>query len=211
MARRRRRSPRNRTLNNPQPPVSESLISEDVPEIAGGEEVPFESMPDPGVAKVRDTVRAEESEVLAVRRSVAKSVGDELPRVLAVFPDSSVLRLIRESISAFTGAVVDTTPDAAFGFEMAMQRDYRLFFFGVEMPVLDGERLYDFVAKAYEHSRPIARRIPAVVYLSSSGIQNLSHDLTRDARVKGVLSCPFEIARLLRLAEDVLPIREVGA
>ena len=129
--------------------------------------------------------------------------GPDQLRVLAVFPDTSILRLIRESIAAFTEAVADTTPDAGYGFEMAMQRDYELFFFGTDMPVLGGDRLYDFISKAYAHANPDPRMVPGVVYLAQSGLQHLPRDLTEDARVKGVMSCPFEIARLLSYTEGV--------
>lgn len=132
-----------------------------------------------------------------------------LPRVLAVYPDSSVLSLIRESIGAFTEAVVDTTPDARFGFELAMQRDYRLFFFGLAMPVLDGDRLYDFVAMAYSHCRPGARNVPGVVYLKGTATE-VPQEVRRDARVKGILACPFEISRLLRCTETILSRKEIG-
>ena len=87
-------------------------------------------------------------------------MSEDPPRVLAVFPDTSILRLIRESIGAFTRGIADTTPDASFGFELAMQRQYQMFFFGVEMPVLGGESLYDFIAKAYAHAQPERRSAP---------------------------------------------------
>jgi hypothetical protein len=131
-------------------------------------------------------------------------------RVLAVFPDTSVLRLIRESIGAFTEAIADTTPDAGFGFEMAMQRDYQMLFLGVDMPVLGGERLYDFITKAYVNARPLARKVPGVVYITNSGSGDVPLELKRDARVKGVLTCPLEIARLLRTTEGTLPAKELG-
>ena len=152
---------------------------------------------------------------------VDPSDSDDPPRVLAVFPDTDVLRLIRESIGAFTCGVADTTPDASQGFELAMQRKYRLFFFGVDLPILSGDRLYDFIAKAYVQIGTEPRPLPAVVYVSGQ-LQRLNNsngaapgarantDLLRDARVKGMLACPFEIARLLKFTDGVLPSKEVG-
>ena len=78
------------------------------------------------------------------------------------------------------------------------------------MPVLGGERLYDFITKAYINARPLPRKVPGVVFIANSGKGDLLHALKRDARVKGLLTCPLEIARLLRTTEGTLPAREVG-
>jgi len=132
---------------------------------------------------------------------LSKKVQD---RVLAVHGDVSVLRLIRESLKGLASCEVDTTPDATYGFELALQREYRLFFFGLELPVLDGEQLYEFISKAYAHCHDGARTAPAVVYLSDGDASAIKPEIRSDARVKGVLNCPFEIAALLKTAEGTL-------
>lgn len=196
MARRRRKSPRRNARNQQQ----------SAPEAQGAEPLP--AAEDEPVAD--DSPIVDDASLPIAEENQSSSI--EAPmRVLAVFPDTAVLRLIRESMTAFTGATVDTTPDAAFGFEMAMQRDYRMFFFGVDLPVLGGERLYDFIAKAYAHVAPERRLIPAVVYLTLPGQQRNSQELMRDARVKGVISCPFEISRLLKFTEGILPAKQIGS
>ena len=199
MARKRRRSPRRSARAQPKPTAKTSPTLAVVPEVAP---VGVAQKPVIAVIPVSDEVspRHEPAEPIAVQQL----------RVLAVFPDTSVLRLIRENIGAFTEAVADTTPDAGFGFEMAMQRDYEMFFLGVEMPVLDGERLYDFITKAYINARPLPRKVPGVVYIAHSGSGDVPQELKRDARVKGVLTCPLGIARLLRTTEGTLPAKEVG-
>ena len=93
----------------------------------------------------------------------------------------------------------------SFGFELAMQRDYQLFFFGVDLPMLAGEQLYEFIAKAYAHNRPSARTPPGVIFLTDEKTQAIPQALSRDARVKGIISCPFEISRLLSFADGALP------
>ncbi|MCB1097510.1 MAG: hypothetical protein KDN22_18195 [Verrucomicrobiae bacterium] len=196
MARRRRKSSRKNAPAQPTPTAEESsapsAISE-APVIVAAPETAISQVP------------LERKSAKAVLTSAA-----EPPRVLAVFPDTSVLRLIRECIGAFTEGIADTTPDAGFGFEMAMQRDYQMFFLGIDMPVLGGERLYDFITKAYINARPLPRKVPGVVFIANSGKGDLLHALKRDARVKGLLTCPLEIARLLRTTEGTLPAREVG-
>ncbi|MGK0189853.1 MAG: hypothetical protein ACI9R3_005671 [Verrucomicrobiales bacterium] len=206
MARKRRKTAR-KTAQHPLDESSTEQGSQPLP-VAGSS----------AVDSVESVTPDSDAEGNSVEASVPLSVdfgdsesGQEPIRVLAVFPDTAVLRLIRESMGAFTQAVVDTTPDAAFGFEMAMQRDYRMFFFGVDLPVLGGEKLYDFISKAYAHARPESRLMPGVVYLTAAGQKNVPHELMRDARVKGVLSCPFEISRLLSFTEGVIPATKIGA
>ena len=126
-------------------------------------------------------------------------------RVLVVHEDVTVIRSIREALDQFTSAEIVTTPDAQYAFELALQREYKLFILQLALPVLGGELLYDLVNKAYRYCEGGERRIPAVIYLADGQDTLKSEELLRDARVKGVLLKPLNIERLLGAAGNVLP------
>lgn len=128
----------------------------------------------------------------------------EKPRILAVHEDVGTLRLIRETLLEFTECEVDTSPKADYAFELALQREYKLFFFGLTTPMLPGELLYDLVSKAYLHCHAGARTAPAVVYVADAGSAVQAKGLQSDARVKGVLMKPVTIDRVLNCVEGVL-------
>ena len=128
----------------------------------------------------------------------------EKPRVLAVHEDVGTLRLIRETLTEFMECEVDTSPKAEYAFELALQRQYKLFFFSLTMPVLPGELLYDLVSKAYLHCHAGARTAPAVVYVADGQTAGQLKDIQSDARVKGVLIKPATIDRILQCAASVL-------
>ena len=125
-------------------------------------------------------------------------------RVLVVHRDVGILRMVRESLQDFTRSEVDTTPDAVYGFEMALQREYDLFVFGLALPAFGGDVLYELIAKAYAHAHAGARAAPAVVFVLSETAAGSPEELRRDARVKGFLPEPFEIERLLEQVDGSL-------
>ena len=122
----------------------------------------------------------------------------ESDRVLVVHHAGPTLRLIREALQGFASATVDTTPDALYGFEMALKRPYKLFIFSLSLPSVDGELLYELIDKAYRHCHAGARVTPAVIYIVEEGQMMQSQDLMRDARVRGILTKPLNIDRLLQ-------------
>ena len=132
--------------------------------------------------------------------------GDEsgAERVLVVHHAGPTLRLIREALQGFTDAVVDTTPDALYGFEMALQRPYRLFIFSLTLPMISGELLYDLIDKAYRHCHEAVKVTPAVIYIAEEGQAAQNQELARDARVRGVLTKPLNIDRLLKVVGEVI-------
>jgi DNA-binding response OmpR family regulator len=127
---------------------------------------------------------------------------------LVLHEDVAVSRLIREAMERFTIAEVVTTPDAEYAFELALQRDYKLFVFHLNAPVLGGELLYELISKAYRHCGTGYRKLPAVIYLGDSQDSLKYEELLRDARVKGILMKPLSIERLLERAGSVLAKRE---
>ncbi len=123
-------------------------------------------------------------------------------RVLVVHHAGPTLRLIREALQGFTTASVDTTPDALYGFEMALQRRYSLFIFSLSLPTINGDLLYDLVDTAYRHCHDAVRATPAVIYIVEEGQAMQNQELTRDARVRGILSKPLNIDRLLTVVGE---------
>ena len=208
--RRRRRNSSRRSRSNsvagsgssvPANPQASSPITQEIAqEIAAAEpDAPEEQPSAPAANHEADLPADPESELTA-----------ESPRVLAVYPNSSVLRLIRESLEAFTDSVVDTTPTTKFGFELAMQRNYALVFLGLKMPMLDGPVLYDFIASAYAFNGDGARPLPGVFYLLDESTGQLPQDVRQEARVHGTLFCPFEIGTLLETVNGLLSRKQVG-
>jgi len=128
--------------------------------------------------------------------------------VLVLHEDVGVSRLVREALETFTLAEVVTTPDAEYAFELALQRDYKLFVFHLNAPILGGELLYELISKAYRHCGAGYRKLPAVIYLGDAQDSLKYEELLRDARVKGVLMKPLSIERLLDKAGSVLAKRE---
>ncbi len=126
------------------------------------------------------------------------------PRVLAVHEDVGTLRLIRETFVEFTECEVDTSPNAEYAFELALQRSYALLIFNLTQPVLPGELLYGLISKAYTHCHEGARTAPPVVYVLESLVAGRAAELQRDARVRGVLGKPLTIDRILECGKGIL-------
>lgn len=130
------------------------------------------------------------------------------PRVLAVHDDVGTLRLIREALGNFAVCDVDTSPTAEYAFELGLQRDYKLFLFGLKLPVLHGELLYELLSKAYPFCHEGRKIAPAVVYIGDESTVPRLHELKRDARVKDVVLKPLGIARLLEAVGGLIEMRE---
>ena len=139
-----------------------------------------------------------DKEIPTQDKSASASASD---RVLVVHHAGPTLRLIREALQGFTSAAVDTTPDALYGFEMALQRRYSLFIFSLSLPTMNGDLLYDLVDKAHRHCHDGVRVTPAVIYIVEEGQAMQNQELSRDARVRGVLSKPLNIDRLLTVVK----------
>lgn len=130
------------------------------------------------------------------------------PRILVAHDDVATLRLIREALGSFAVCEVDTSPTAEYAFELGLQRDYRLFLFGLQLPVLHGELLYDLLSKAYPYCHAGRKIAPAVIYIGDESVVPRLGELKRDARVKDVVMKPLGIARLLEAVKGVIEMRE---
>ncbi len=131
-------------------------------------------------------------------------------QVLLVHEDVSTMRLVREALESFTICDVDSSPNAVYAFERALQRPYDLFVFSLTLPEVHGELLYELISKAYQYTHTGARTAPAVIYLGEQRHANRAEELQRDARVKGVVLRPIRLERLLEKARRVLPSKDPG-
>lgn len=133
--------------------------------------------------------------------------GGEKRRVLVVYPAASTGRLIRETLENFTAAEVDTSPDTIYGFELALKRRYHLFVFGLVLPHIDGPLLYELISKTHPYCHGGTRGAPGVVFVREESDPRPTEEINRDARVKGVLTKPLSIERLLQSVEGALERR----
>ncbi|MCP4848002.1 MAG: hypothetical protein GY899_08665 [Verrucomicrobiaceae bacterium] len=132
---------------------------------------------------------------------------EDLPRVLIAHEEVGTLRLIREALENFTPCRVDTTPNAEYAFELALQREYHLYMFGLGLPVIDGELLYGLLAKAVPCCQGGVRSCPGVIYLADPAHSSKAEILQREARVKGVLIKPLTVDRIIAMVKGGTPLK----
>jgi len=130
--------------------------------------------------------------------------------VLVAHGDVTTKSLVREALENFTWCEVDLTPNAEVAFARALQKPYSLFVFGFDLPILDGEVLYEFICKAYRYRGTGHKVAPPIIYLGEAADTKRMEELRRDARVRGVLLRPFRLDRLIEHARTVLLAREPG-
>lgn len=130
-----------------------------------------------------------------------------LPRILVAHDDVGTLRLVRETLEGFTTCRVDTTPNAQYAFELALQREYRLFIFGLGLAVISGELLYGLLVTAFPLCHSGTRACPGVVYIGDAGHSARAEILQREARVKGVLLKPLSVDRIIDRVKTVTALK----
>lgn len=130
-----------------------------------------------------------------------------LPRILVAHDDVGTLRLVRETLESFTACRVDTTPNAEYAFELALQREYRLFMFGLGLDVINGDLLYGLLVKAFPLCHSEARACPGVVYIGEAEDSARAELLQREARVKGVLIKPLSVDRIIDRVKTVTALK----
>ena len=134
----------------------------------------------------------------------------ELSRILAVHEDVGTLRLLRETLENFTSCRVDTTPNAEYAFELALQRPYSLFIFGLGLPVIKGELLYGLLVKVLASCHREIKSCPGVIYIADPEHSGIAETLNREARVKGVLVKPLGIERIVSTVKKVTALNELN-
>ncbi len=132
-------------------------------------------------------------------------------RVLVAHPVGSTTRLMRETLESFTSAEVETTSNFLRAFELALQKRYEMFFFGMSIGDLDGPLLYELISKAYACGTGVRKLAPAVVFVREKDDPKLPEELERDVRVKDVVSKPIRIDRLLKAVESIVEVKDPTA
>jgi CheY-like chemotaxis protein len=127
-------------------------------------------------------------------------------RVLIVQSNAATTRLIRETLENFTEAEVVTTSDPLRGFELALQKEYRLFVFGMLVGELSGPMLYELISKTYSSGWAPARLAPGVIFIRDAEDPKLPDELSRDVRVKDTIQKPVRIDRLLRAIQPSIEV-----
>jgi len=122
---------------------------------------------------------------------------ESLPVLVA---DESVLnlRFLRETLSGFLHGDIDTSSNAEYAFELALKKSYGLFLFGLGLPKLPGELLYDLLRRVSKSDLG-ASDLPPVLFIGDDkSISRIAlPSLTREPGVRGVLRTPFRIHRLM--------------
>lgn len=157
-----------------------------------------------GLAEVEKT----EPVVSATASKLETILDDEPVRVLVAHPVGSTARLMRETLENFTSAEVETTSNFLRAFELALQKRYEMFFFGMRIGDLDGPLLYELISKAYACGTGLRKLAPAVVFVREKDDPKLPEELERDVRVKDVVSKPIRIDRLLKAVESIVEVRD---
>ena len=173
--------------------------------------------------KSEGTVPANEEEIFRTDPSACRAdalVGKKKPetfdgagksgdpiKVLVAHPVSSTSRLIRETLESFTELEVETTSNFLRAFELALQKRYEMFFFGMSIGDLDGSLLYEMISKVYACGKSVRKLAPAVVFIREKD-DKISEELERDVRVKDVVSKPIRIERLLKAVESIVEVKD---
>jgi DNA-binding response OmpR family regulator len=134
----------------------------------------------------------------------------ERMRILVVDDDMALGRLIREGLTGHFHCDVDATPNAEYGFELALKKRYRLFIFDFSMPMIDGAMLFALIGKVYDHvSPPLV--VPPLILISGRAEDERAQELMKEPGVRGFLPKPFGIQRLLEKVCEVVPEIEHAA
>jgi DNA-binding response OmpR family regulator len=135
-------------------------------------------------------------------------VPDDSPkRILIVDDDVGLMRVTREALTSFLECEVDTSPKPEYGFELALKKTYDLLIFDFSMPMIDGAMLFFLIGKVYEASQP-PRNVPPLLLISGRGDEARAQELLQEAGVRGLISKPFAINRLIEKVKECVP--EIG-
>jgi CheY-like chemotaxis protein len=128
----------------------------------------------------------------------------EPKRILMVDDDVALLRIVREALVSCLRCEIDTSPNAAYGFELALKKKYDLFIFDFSMPMIDGAMLFFLIGKVYDNANP-PRTIPPLILISGKADEERAQDLLKEPGVRGLVAKPFPMNRLLGKIKECLP------
>ena len=139
---------------------------------------------------------------------VPRPLDVENPEVLVVHDASAAYRLVEETLSNFTRAQVDSTPDVLVAFELAIRKEYQLFVIALKLPGISGSLFYELISRAYSTGLGKKRLAPAVVFVREADEPLPPDELIQDVRVKAVWSKPLSIERMLDTIPGVIRMKE---
>ena len=129
---------------------------------------------------------------------------DDPKKILMVDDDVALLRIVREALTTCLRCEVDTSPDPAYGFELALKKSYDLLIFDFSMPMIDGAMLFFLIGKVYDHTKP-ARIVPPLLLISGKADEKRAQDLLKEPGVRGLIPKPFSINRLMDKVRECVP------
>jgi DNA-binding response OmpR family regulator len=132
----------------------------------------------------------------------------EPKKILIVDDEVVLLRMMREAFTASLRCEVDTSPRPEYGFELALRKDYDLFVFDFQMPMIDGAMLFFLIGKVYNNAEP-PRNVPPLLLVSGKGDEERARELLKEPGVAGFVAKPFRMNRLLETARQCVPGLEV--
>ena len=127
-----------------------------------------------------------------------------MKRILIVDDDVTLMRVTREALTSLLRCEVDASPKPEYGFELALKKTYDLLIFDFSMPMIDGAMLFSLISKVYEHSQP-ARVVPPLLLVSGRADEERAQELLKEAGVRGLISKPFSINRLVERVKECVP------
>jgi DNA-binding response OmpR family regulator len=132
-------------------------------------------------------------------------MADDAPKkILMVDDDVALLRIVREALTTCLRCEVDTSPNPAYGFELALKKSYDLFIFDFSMPMIDGAMLFFLLGKVYDNAHP-SRIVPPLFLISGKADEERAQDLLKEPGVRGLIPKPFSINRLMDKVKEALP------
>ena len=128
----------------------------------------------------------------------------EPKKILIVDDEVVLLRMMREAFTASLRCEVDTSPRPEYAFELALRKDYDLFVFDFQMPMIDGAMLFFLIGKVYNNAKP-PRNVPPLLLVSGKGDEERARELLKEPGVAGLIAKPFRMNRLLETARRFVP------
>jgi CheY-like chemotaxis protein len=128
----------------------------------------------------------------------------EPKRFLMVDDDVALLRVLREALVATLKCEVDTSPTPEYAFELALKKNYDLFIFDFQMPMIDGAMLFFLIGKVYQSVEPI-RETPPLILASGKAEEARAQELLTEPGVAGLVAKPFAINRLVEKIKACVP------
>ncbi|CAN5812720.1 hypothetical protein BH20VER1_BH20VER1_10410 [soil metagenome] len=127
-----------------------------------------------------------------------------MKKILIVDDDVTLMRVTREALTSMLKCEVDTSPKPEYAFELALRKSYDLLIFDFSMPMIDGAMLFFLIGKVYEHTAP-PRTLPPLLLVSGRGDEDRAQELLKEPGVRGLISKPFSINRLVERVREVVP------